>query len=298
MFGYVRPREGDLRVREYNCYRALYCGLCHSMGKCTGQCSRFSLNYDFVFLSMVRFCLSGESFEIEKKRCIAHPFRRRLTATDSETLRYCADASALLTYEKLNDDRSDERGMKKLRAVFARPLFSGAYRKAKRRHLELAQKIAGSLSELHKIENDPDSPPSADRPAACFGEITGAILAEGLTGDRARVAAHIGSAIGRWIYLADAADDYEADRKKHRFNPFLSLFGEAPTAEDWQGVRTSLLLTLADAEQGFALLGDPTVAEVRALLDNLLYLGMPDTAARLLADRLPESTDQTERKKA
>ena len=37
MFGYVKTVRGELRIREYEYYRASYCGLCRAMGKCTGQ---------------------------------------------------------------------------------------------------------------------------------------------------------------------------------------------------------------------------------------------------------------------
>ena len=59
MFGYIRPHTPELRVREYEYYKAVYCGLCRSMGKCTGQCSRMTLSYDFAFLSLVRMALSA-----------------------------------------------------------------------------------------------------------------------------------------------------------------------------------------------------------------------------------------------
>ena len=57
MFGYVRPYVPDLRVREHELYRAVYCGLCRSMGKHTGCASSFTLSYDFVFLAAVRMVL-------------------------------------------------------------------------------------------------------------------------------------------------------------------------------------------------------------------------------------------------
>ena len=127
MLGYVRTHTPELRLREHECYRALYCGLCKSMGKCTGQCSRMSLSYDFVFLAAVRMSLLGEEPHFKKERCIVHPLRKRPTVHSSPTLDYCADASALLTYRKLLDECKDERGGKKIRAFLLRPFFSGAY---------------------------------------------------------------------------------------------------------------------------------------------------------------------------
>jgi hypothetical protein len=31
MFGYVRPYRDELKVKDYELYRAVYCGLCHSL---------------------------------------------------------------------------------------------------------------------------------------------------------------------------------------------------------------------------------------------------------------------------
>ena len=133
MFGYVRTVPSELRLREYECYRAYYCGLCRSMGKCTGACSRLTLSYDFVFLAACRAWLCGEKPETKRFRCALHPLRRRLTVTGSEQLDYCADASVLLSYHKCLDDLGDERGFRRLRAGLAKFALHGGYKKAKRR---------------------------------------------------------------------------------------------------------------------------------------------------------------------
>ena len=80
MFGYVRTVPSELRLREYECYRAYYCGLCRSMGKCTGACSRLTLSYDFVFLAACRAWLCGEKPETKRFRCALHPLRGRAAA--------------------------------------------------------------------------------------------------------------------------------------------------------------------------------------------------------------------------
>ena len=116
MFGYVQTVRGELRVREYEYYRASYCGLCRSMGKCTGQCSRLLLNYDLAYLATVRMALLGVTPTFRRRRCIAHPFRRRMMMEPNEQLRYCAEATVILAYEKCRDDLSDERGWGRAKA--------------------------------------------------------------------------------------------------------------------------------------------------------------------------------------
>ena len=158
MFGYVRAATAELRLREYDCYRALYCGLCMTMGKCTGQCSRLSLSYDFVFLAAVRMALLGERIQATRIRCLLHPFRRRNAILKSETLAYCAHASALLTYHKLADDLTDERGMKRARAILSRPLFKKAYRKAKKNIPRLTKRLPRSFTPCPKSNVTPKRP--------------------------------------------------------------------------------------------------------------------------------------------
>ena len=60
MFGYVIPRKSELRVREWESYRAYYCGLCKELGREYGFLSRFVLNYDLVLLALTADSLAGE----------------------------------------------------------------------------------------------------------------------------------------------------------------------------------------------------------------------------------------------
>ena len=53
MFGYVRPRRDELRMREYDRYHAAYCGVCRSLGREYGFFSRFLVNYDMTFLYLL-----------------------------------------------------------------------------------------------------------------------------------------------------------------------------------------------------------------------------------------------------
>ncbi len=290
MLGYIKTEAGELRVREHQYYRALYCGLCKRMGKCTGQCSRMTLSYDFVFLAAVRLSLGGEAPEIKKQRCLLHPFRKRPMAKKCAALDYCADASALLSYHKLTDDLHDERGLKRLRAAVSRPFLSGAFRRAKRRHPELNDRIAAHLQDLSRYEKGEVEFAGADALAEQFGNLMQDVFSNGLDGTNARIAAAIGRAIGHWIYLVDAADDFSEDSKRERFNPFILLFGEDPLDTDRENLRLALTALLCEAESAFLLIDSYPTAELREILANILYIGLPKTAARV-ATRLAKESD-------
>ena len=83
----------------------------------------------------------------------------------------------------------------------------------------------------------------------------------------------------------DAADDYAEDRKRHRYNPYIGLFGsEGPDMTDGnrRAIELSLTEILSDTERAFLLFPEPPCAEVREIVSNILYLGMPRTAQRVL----------------
>ena len=295
MLGYIRADAPELRLRDSECYRALYCGLCREMGKCTGQCSRLSLSYDFAFLAAFRMSLTNEKVTLEKKRCLVHPLKKRNTAVHSPTLAYCADASAILTYHKCRDDVDDEKGFKKLRARAAAGFFSPAYRRAKRRYPALDATVKSLLEELRQYEKDTDALPSADAPAAIFADLMAAVCAEGLAGVEARIATAFGRAIGHWVYLVDAADDYRDDLASGSFNPFVRLFGDGMTKENAAGIAISLKRYLADAESAFLLIDTFPAPEVREILCNILYLGLPKVADRILEQAWKGETDKHEK---
>ena len=292
MFGYVKIRRGELRVREYEYYRASYCGLCRSMGKCTGQCSRFALSYDFAFLANVRMALAGTVPQFRRRRCVAHPLHKRTMLEPNDELMYCADAAAVLAFEKCRDDVSDERGWRRFRARMRLLFFRGAYRRARKRVPELAAIVREKLAELRELERE--KRPSADAPAAIFGDLLAAIVAFRQTGEKARLAEAIGRQTGRFIYLVDAIDDLDEDAKRQRYNPLLLLFGKKPDDEERAGLRDALLATLSDLETAIDLLEDPACAERREVLRNILYLGMPATVQRVLYGEACKKEDSRE----
>ena len=212
MFGYVRTMDAELKVKEHELYRATYCGLCRSMGKCTGQCSRMTLNYDFVFLALTRYAISPCKVSFRARRCLAHPFVKRSSMEQNEILDYCSAASAILNYQKVLDDLNDEKGLKKLRAALLFPFVAYSRKKAIKKDPALRQldeSISKKLESLSIIEKSEQI--GVDIPAACFGDILGEIMSFGLDGTDARIAFELGKHVGAWIYVADALDDMRED---------------------------------------------------------------------------------------
>lgn len=296
MFGYVKTYTPELRVRENEYYRAIYCGLCKSQGKCTGQCSRFTLSYDMAFLALVRLALSDEKVEFAQGRCMAHPLKKRSYAKRCQELDYCAYASALLVYGKCRDDLSDEHGIKKFKAKLQLPFASHMRKKSLKKYSALDKIITDGLYKLSQTEKQ--KLPSVDIPADCFGDILGEICAGGYDGANRKILYDIGRHIGRWIYIADAIDDCDDDFREGRYNPFVCLYGgRVPTAQERLNVSESLRLELARAELAFDLLDCDGKRDIRGIIDNIIYVSMPRTADELSGKSCRDNSNKKRPKK-
>ncbi len=290
MFGYVRVWQPELKVKEYEFYRGTYCGLCRSMGTCTGQCSRMTLSYDFAFLALIRLALTKDPIAFQRKRCLAHPLKKRSSMVHNDTLAYCAGAAAILSYHKLMDDLADERGFKKLRAILARPFVARGRKKAIKMGLsELDVKVSDGLRRLAAEEAAARA--SVDLPAEIFGEILAEIMSFGLSDPEKRIAASAGLSVGKWIYIADALDDLPEDAKKNRYNPFLLLFGRIPTKEEEEGICDALKNQLCDAESAVNLM-DFEAPDVEHIIWNILYLGMPQRIEQIRRRECQKKSDK------
>ena len=281
MFGYIRTDTPEMRVRENEYYRAVYCGLCRAQGKCTGQCSRMTLSYDIAFLALLRLSVSGENPEIKRGRCIAHPLKKRAYLSRCKSLDYCAYAAAILTHGKIADDLHDERGGKRLKARLISPITKKMRKKALKDYRELDDKIALGLHELSEIESQ--NLQSVDIPADKFGDILADVLSYGVDGQKGKILKNIGKHIGRWIYIVDAADDIEEDARKNRFNSLICLYGENTLSpERKKEISDSLRLELLAAEPAFDLIEYNGNHNVEEIIKNIVYRGMPNAADEIL----------------
>ena len=300
MLGYIRPAAAELRVREHEFYKAAYCGLCRSMGKCTGQLSRMTLSYDFVFLVLVRYALTGERALMKNGRCMAHPLKRKPYLVHSEQLAYAASAAAVLMSGKISDDIADERGIRRVASRIIAPLARSAARRGGLS--DLGETVAAelrALAELERAESD-----DIDAAADTFGRLLGAVMSSGLEGANKRIAYEMGRYTGRFIYIIDAVDDMAKDMEKGRYNPFLKAYGsdileerevcdfsgrktmrKVPKKEIAESILCAAKLDLAGLERAENLVeyGDSqTMGMIRGIIGNIIGIGMPGEMMRVL----------------
>ena len=257
------------------------------MGKHTGEFSRLTLNYDYVFLAMIRSAMLGITPDIAPSRCAVHPIKKRAIAKDDPALEYCAKISALLTYHKICDDIADSRGAKKLAAMAARP-FCAAFLKKCPELKTPGERIADLLRESARLEKA--DMPSADALAECFGAVMSEIFSYGLEGESdIRIARELGRHAGRYIYFADALDDIGHDIKHGEFNPFVSMYGEK-VYDNTDKIKTAVLLELKGLEAALALVDFSACPGYGSIVNNIIYLGMPRKIDRI-CEKLPRQED-------
>ena len=279
MFGYVKPVTSELLVKDHEFYRATYCGICRSMKKHTGWLSNLSLSYDSVLLALVRMLyLSDGEISAGMKRCVAHPLKKRPMVNINSATEYTARAFAILAYHKALDDIRDEGGFKKLAVKGATPILSSGAKKA--RIPDISDIIQKRLWDIRQLEEQKTT--SVDAPAELFGELVGEIFAYGLPKKDALICRQFGMGLGRFIYAADAAEDYEEDRREGKYNPYVLLYGGAPlTLENKQSIKCALIMECRRMESAVNLMPFGNRYTIENIVKNIIYLGIPRRIAFL-----------------
>ena len=272
MFGYIKPVHSELLVKEYEFYKSTYCGICRAMKKRTGRLSNVALSYDSVFLALVRMLyVSDAEIGVKRARCIAHPVKKRGMLIENSAISYTARAFAVLTYYKMLDDINDEGAAKRIAFSAARPIFKHG---AKMSALSDLSKVAAEkLSEISALEKASES--SVDKVADVFGEMLGEFFAHGFSDNDRILLYDLGFHVGRFIYAADAAEDYEGDRREGKYNPYVLLYnGEPLTPENKQSIKCALILECKRMESAVNLMEFGNRYTIENIIKNIIYLGL------------------------
>ncbi len=260
MFGYVTANIKELDKDQLRRYNAVYCGICRQIRlRCSGL-SRLGLSYDMAFLALLLMSLYEPEESTGKRACGLHPIRQR-PWVDNACIQYAADMNVALAYYKADDDWQDD---KKLSAKTMTSVFGRSLPDIQARWPRQCQAIARCIGELSALEQE--NCPNPDLPAGCFGTLMGELLVY-REDNWAPYLRKMGMALGRFIYLGDAARDYRRDEKKHRYNPYLAM----GSPEDWPQWEEYLVLAMGRCTEEYEML--PLVQD-KPLLDNILYSGV------------------------
>lgn len=260
MFGYVTIAPAGLSKDRQERYRAMYCGLCHTLGNRFGAVGQMTLSYDVTFLFILLSSLYEPAEAKGSERCIPHPLHVHPYVTNAFA-DYCCDMNLALAYHKCMDDWQDDRSPVS-RAEAA--LLQKGYQQVAIRHPEKCKAIESCLRELRQLEKSGEG--TLDAAANISARMLGVIYRyqEDLWADDLE---QMGQCLGRFIYLMDAYDDLPADIRKKRFNPLR----EYQSLEDYESfVKESLTMLIGECTELFEAL--PLVQDMD-ILRNILYAG-------------------------
>ncbi|MBR3241415.1 MAG: hypothetical protein IKF90_01775 [Parasporobacterium sp.] len=258
MFGYIVPNYKELSKEELIRYRTFYCGLCSSLRKNCGIAGRFSLTYDLTFLSILLSSLYMPSEHIAKERCLLHPLYRHFYIAN-KLVDYAADMNVLLVYHKLEDNILDD---KSILAVQSEKVYRESFEQIVSVYPEKEKNLVYHLDALRKAESSDSF--SLDAASNIFAAIMREVFLVYPSDRWNQDLGKMAEALGRFIYLLDAFDDYKKDVKKHRPTPFT----KEPSVSE---IKKMLDLHISECTQFFERL--PLVQDV-GLLRNILYSGV------------------------
>ena len=261
MFGYVNISRKELEDSRQKRFNSVYCGVCRRIREQSGQLSRLGLRYDIAFLSTLLMSLYEPEETSGRNACHLHPITKR-PWVDNEFICYGADMNVALACYKARDDWQDDQ---KLSAKAMAGVFGKNMPRIEESYPRQCAAIAGCIADLSRLEQE--NCPSPDETANCFGRLMAElfVVREDFWSPTLR---ELGFHLGRFIYLLDAAVDFEKDKKHGKYNPYLAMGMENA---DWARWEDYLVLTMAKCTECYERL--PLVQD-KDILDNVLYSGV------------------------
>ncbi|MBE6059903.1 MAG: hypothetical protein E7215_06985 [Clostridium sulfidigenes] len=274
MFGYVTPYKMELKIKDYEMFKAYYCGLCISIKNNFSNLCRMTLNYDMTFLGILLDSLEYSKHKYVVTKCIAHPMKKRPKVIDNRALDYAAFCNVSLVYYKLLDDYNDDNSLsKKFISMYIKKFIN----KSKEDLSPILVNIEENIKKLSFLEKSGEII-SIDELSDPFASLTAFIVSYYYKNENFYNELYdLGYNLGRWIYIIDAFDDLKEDMEKHKFNAINKAFNvENLPYEDLiikEGNRIEFNLIMSANSTSEALDKLP-INKNKDLLFNILQLGL------------------------
>ncbi len=261
MFGYVNINKDELKVKDFERYRAYYCGLCHELKRLYGIPGQITLSYDMTFLVIFLTGLYESVPKEYKKICNAHPLRKH-TLLLNEFSEYAASMNILLSYNNLRDDWKDD---KKISSAINMAALKRQYGKICSMYERQAEAVETYMKHLSICENSGEK--NLDTAAGLTGSMLSEIFVyrEDCWSQSIRKMAFF---LGKFIYMMDAYEDVYKDKKTGNYNPLVYIM-----ESDNFDKQCELILTMMAAECSKEFERLPVIYEAD-IIRNVLYSGI------------------------
>ena len=273
MFGYIRPYVPELRLREYEQYRAVYCTLCHTLKETYGHAARFTLNFDFVFLIML-YWQNDYDFSCNRRGCMRRPISKcNIIKEKPDIFQLSGGLGVILSYWKLKDEIKDSSFFKSIKYRLSLMAIRGGYKKAEKMYEKFSENVNSRLLELEKCEEDRIA--TIDQAADKFAGILSDISSIAGGGNE-RIYSELLYHTGRWIYITDAYNDIYEDIDTGNYNPIVEKYGIKAKSDVDDYIKGEIDLTLNQSlgrvQAAFELLDETIFSDI---IRNIIYIGMP-----------------------
>ncbi len=275
LFGYIKVNKPEMKVKEFEIYNAIYCGLCREMGKTYGALSKFCLSYDMTFVSLLDAALRDGCDGFEQKRCRVNPLKKcTYCKNDAESQGLAAAAGVTLTDMKVLDNIEDSGFFKSLCYRFMRLFTKRWSKKAYKKFPELKNIVEQYMNAQHEAESDPEC--CLDKASEPTAKAVSRILQLIPTQEKYKfVLERMGYCLGKWVYLCDVADDLPKDIKKHNFNPLIRELPKDTDPLEFAKERLTPIMNTCFSECAtYSELLE--IKKYKPIVDNILYEGLKE----------------------
>lgn len=275
MFGYVTPEKSELKIKEYEVFKAYYCGLCRSIGR-KSTLSRAGLTYDMTFLALLLSSIYSEDLEVRKGFCPVK-MKRIAYLTEDKCLDYAAYMNILLCNRKLMDNYKDDKNL-----IYLAGASLVKNKKSEQEFINKVNAVDSCLEEINRLEKEGCR--DIDEISHHFARLTEEIFTF-RDDNNSKILSNMGYNLGKWIYIIDAYDDMQSDIKSNSYNAILKSFNyknqelNSYKQEILENIEFTLLRCLEQTSAAYELLN---LKRNKGLLDNIIYLGLEQRTRKVL----------------
>ena len=289
MLGYVKAFKPEMKMKDYELYKGIYCSLCRALGRNYSPIAQLFLSYDFAFAAVLRLAAMQNGCSFVRKSCPYNPAKKCMICRSREELDFCSHAIIITVFYKVLDNMHDGGFKSKLIAYFLYPIVFLMHKKAKR----LAPDVDKIIGESMKIQAETEKKKAVgiDEAAHPSADALGKIFSLGFDGERKNALYSLGYMVGRYVYILDAADDLEEDLKNGSFNPFAEEYCEIKDKQEEFIQRVTGMLNLTQSNALDAL-DSVDKKRFEDILENIVLEGLDFSTERVLKKYRTETKEK------